>query len=186
MEESGGECGNSEFYESECCESESGEGWESEPEASDGGSLYLPTPERPRMVASPIDLPNVLGFIELDVVNKIRSCTTPGCKAPVGVKCRGLGGVLAVSYSCDGCALKGAVLETQSNYVHQLGSTNTVSMCVQVAFIIAGSTHAKRTCRYIQDGARSYKLHYILQNARLQGLYSCKNTCYCKINAMQD
>ena len=104
------------------------------------------------MVASPIDLPNVLGFIELpqlgkflDVVNKIRSCTTPGCKgnlAPVGVKCRGLGGGLAVSYSCDGCALKGAVLETQSNYVHQLGSTNTVSMCVQVAFIIAGSTHA--------------------------------------------
>ena len=49
-EESGGECGNSEFYESECCESESGEGWESESEASDGGSLYLPTPERPRMV----------------------------------------------------------------------------------------------------------------------------------------
>ena len=143
---------NSEFYESECCESESGEGWESESEASDGGSLYLPTPERPRMVASPIDLPNVLGFIELpklgkflDVVNKIRSCTTPGCKgnlAPVGVKCRGLGGGLAVSYSCDGCALKGAVLETQSNYVHPLGSTNTVSMCVPVAFIIAGSTHA--------------------------------------------
>ena len=29
-------------------------------------------------------------------------------------------------------------------YVHQLGNTNTVSMCVQVAFIIAGiySTHA--------------------------------------------
>ena len=48
------------------------------------------------------------------------------------------------------------------------------------------TSHAKRTCRYIQDGARSYKLHYILQNARLQGLYSCKNTCYCKINAMQD
>ena len=60
-------------------------------------------------------------------------------QAPVGVKCRRLGGGLAVSYSCDGCALKGAVLETQSNYVHQLGSTNTVSMCVQV---IAGSTHA--------------------------------------------
>ena len=49
-EESGGECGNSEFYESECCERESGEDWESEAEASDGGSLYLPTPERPRMV----------------------------------------------------------------------------------------------------------------------------------------
>ena len=39
--EDGSECGNSEFYESECCESESGEGWESEPEASDGGSLYI-------------------------------------------------------------------------------------------------------------------------------------------------
>ena len=48
----------------------------------------------------------------LEVVNKIRSCTTPGCKGHlVGVKCRGLGGGLAVSYSFDGCALKGAVFK---------------------------------------------------------------------------
>ena len=151
-EESSGECGNSEFYESEFWESETGEGWESESKTSDVGSLYIPTPERPSVMASPIDLPNVLGFIELpqlgkflEVVNKIRSCTTPGCKghlAPVGVKCQGLGGGLAVSYSCDGCALKGAMFETHSAN-HQLGNTNALSMCVQVAFIIAGSTHAR-------------------------------------------
>ena len=79
----------------------------------------------------------------VDVVNKIRSCTTPGCKgnlAPVGVKCLGLGGGLAVSYSCDGCALKGAVFQTMcTNLAVQV---HTVSMYVQVAFIIAGSTHA--------------------------------------------
>ena len=80
-EESSGECGNGEFYESE---SETGEGWESESKTSDVGSLYIPTPERPSIMASPID---VLGFIELpqlgkflEVVNKIRSFTTPGCK----------------------------------------------------------------------------------------------------------
>ena len=83
-EESSGECGNSEFYESEFWESETGEGWESESKTSDVGSLYIPTPERPSVMASPIDLPNVLGFIELPQLgkffNNIRSCTTPGCK----------------------------------------------------------------------------------------------------------
>ena len=101
------------------------------------------------MVVSPIDLPNVLGFIELPqlehflaAVNTIRSCVTPGCKGnlhPVGVKCRGLGGGISVSCCCDGCGMKGAMFDTHSR---QVGNTNTVSMCVQVAFIVAGSTHA--------------------------------------------
>ena len=38
-----------------------------------------------------------------------------------------------------GCASKGAVLETYSK--HKEGA-NTISRCVQVAFIIAGCTHA--------------------------------------------
>ena len=69
-------------------------------------SLYIPTPDRPRTVMCPIDLPARLCFIELShlgsfvsTVNQIRTCTTSGCKvnlAPVAVKCRGLGGVVTV------------------------------------------------------------------------------------------
>ena len=57
-------------YESEFWESETGEGWESESKTSDVGSLYIPTPEHPSVMASPIDLPNVLGFIELPQLGK--------------------------------------------------------------------------------------------------------------------
>ena len=101
------------------------EGTESEPESNDG-SLYIPTPERPRTVVRPILLPNRLCLIELsqlsnfiNTVNEIRSCTTPRCKgnlAPVAVKCRGLGGAITVRYSCDGCNLKGATLEAHSKW----------------------------------------------------------------------
>ena len=101
-------------------DSECSEGRESEPQAT-GGSLYIPTPERPRTVVRPILLLNRLCLIELsqlgnfiNTVNEIRSCTTSGCKgmlAPVAVKCRGLGGAITVRYSCDGCNLKGATFE---------------------------------------------------------------------------
>ena len=56
---------------SSCGEDDSSEDcWESGSEASDG-SLYLPTPDR-RMVGrvSPIDLPHVVGFIELPQFEK--------------------------------------------------------------------------------------------------------------------
>ena len=43
---------------------------------------------------------------------------------------------------CDGCIMKGAVFETHSQYMDQLRTTNTIRMCVQVAFIVAGCTHA--------------------------------------------
>ena len=69
---------------SECSESvESGVVTYSEPE----GALYIPTPDRPRTVVRPIDLPARLCFIELSpigsfisTVNQIRTCTTSGCK----------------------------------------------------------------------------------------------------------
>ena len=129
---------------------------ESGSEASDG-SLYIPTPERTsasRIMGnvSPIALPNEVGFIELpqlsrflNTMNTIRRCTTPGCKGnvvPIAVKSRGLGGGISVSCVCDGCAVKGAVFETHSKHMNQLGNTNNISMCVQVAFIVAGCTHA--------------------------------------------
>ena len=100
----------------------------------------------------PILLPNRLCLIELsklgnfiNTVNEIRSSTTPGCKgnlAPVVVKCCGLGGAIAVRYSCDGCNLKGATLETHSKCETVLAGSNTISVSLQVAFIIAGCTHA--------------------------------------------
>ena len=132
-------------------DSECSEGGDSEPEETDG-SLYIPTPERPRTVVRPILLPNRLCLMELsklgnfiNTVNEIRSCTTPGRKgnlAPVTVNCRGLGGAIAVRYSCDGCNLKGATLETHSKCETVLAGSNTISVSLQVAFIIAGCTHA--------------------------------------------
>ena len=122
---------------------------ESESHLTDDDSLYVPTPKRQLTKVTPIDFPNQLGFIQLPqlgkfmkVVNSIRSCTTPGCKGnlvAVSVKCRGLGGGIAVRYTCDGCTAKSVTLETHANLC---GNKNTVSMSVQVAFIISGSTHA--------------------------------------------
>ena len=110
-------------------------------------SLYIPTPDRPRTVVRPIDLPARLCFIELShlgsfvsTVNQIRMCTTSGCKgnlAPFAVKCRRLGGAITVRYSCDGCGLKGATFEAYSKCETVLTGSNTISVSLQVAFIIA-------------------------------------------------
>ena len=79
-------------------EGESGEGWESELEAIDDDSLYLPTPDRVVQV-NYIDLPNKLCFLALpevgkflDMINQVRGCKTPGCNgnlAPTGVMSKG-------------------------------------------------------------------------------------------------
>ena len=67
-----GEFGEAEFGEgrrdSECSESgESSAVMYSEPESS----LYIPTPDRPRTVVHPIDLPTRLCFIELTHLNHV-------------------------------------------------------------------------------------------------------------------
>ena len=97
---------------------ESGAVTYSEPESS----LYIPTPDHPRTVVRPIDLPARLCFIELShlgsfvsTVNQIRTCTTSGCKgnlAPVAVKCRGLGGAVTVRYSCERLWFEGCYLRS--------------------------------------------------------------------------
>ena len=52
---------------------------------------------------------------------------------------KGFGGCVYVSCRCDGCGSGGAYFET---YRNQPGRTkDIVSICVQVAFIVAGSTH---------------------------------------------
>ena len=89
-----------------------------------------------------IELSHLDSFVS--TVNQIRTCTTSGCKgnlAPVAVKCRGLGGAVTVRYSCDGCGLKGATFEAHSKCETMLASSNTISVSLQVAFIIAGCTH---------------------------------------------
>lgn len=118
---------------------------------SDNDSLYVPTPERPLPIkTSRIDLPRKMVFMDLskldefiDAINKIRGCNTPQCDGaliPVNVKSSGLGGAISICYSCSKCSSKHAVLETSSKY--QLGKMSDISMCVQVAFILAGATHA--------------------------------------------
>jgi hypothetical protein len=114
------------------------------------GSEYIPTPERPeRGSVSGIVLPTMVGFIELsqldkfiEQVNSCRGCIIPSCKGnlvPVNVDSVGKGGGIIIKYACDGCASKGATLKTFSQYKE---GANTISRCVQVAFIIAGCTHA--------------------------------------------
>ena len=50
--------------------------------------------------------------------------------------CRHLGGAVTVRYSCDGCGLKGATFEAHSKCETVLASSNTISVSLQVAFII--------------------------------------------------
>ena len=120
-------------------------------QVSDNDSLYIPMPERPLpLKASCVDLPHKMVFMDLsqldqivDTINKIQGCKTPRCDGAlisVNVNSSGMGGAICISYACNKCTLKHAVFETSSKY--QLGKMSAVSMCVQVAFILAGSTHA--------------------------------------------
>ena len=63
------DCSESKYVFVSSSEGESGEGWESELEAIDDDSLYLPTPDRPVQV-NYIDLPNKLCFLALPQVGK--------------------------------------------------------------------------------------------------------------------
>ena len=77
------------------------------------------------------------------VINEIRGCKTPNCKGkliPVEVKSKGLGGALDIKYVCDGCQLRGANFITCA--MSKLINHSEISLCIQVAFIIAGCSHA--------------------------------------------
>ena len=79
----------------------------------------------------------------VDSINKIRGCKTQGCDGnlvPVAVKSTRLGGGLSVFFGCDGCKVK---LESFTKYEHGLARNNDISVCVQVAFIVAGSVYCK-------------------------------------------
>ena len=114
-------------------------------------SLYVPTPQRTlradlRSVAVPqrvcfMDLVQLDKFLKQ--MNQICSCNTPGCSGslvPASVRYSGLGGAVSVSYCCDGCASQWALFEALAN-CGRSGSSD-ISIAVQVAFIVAGCTHA--------------------------------------------
>ena len=80
-------------------------------------------------------------FVEL--INKVRQCVTPHCVGeliPIKFNSSGLGGTIFLSYACSVCAVKGAVFEASVKY--PLGNMSNVNMSLQVAFILAGCTHA--------------------------------------------
>ena len=88
-----------------------------------------------------MDLKQLNKFIKQ--VNQVRCCATPGCKSalcPVHVKSIGLGGAFSIISACNGCASQWALFETLSKY--KLGCATKISIAAQVAFIIAGCTHA--------------------------------------------
>ena len=75
---------------------------------------------------------------------KIKPCKTPGCLGklvPIRVESPGLGGAISINCLCNGCKCKGVVFK--SGYPYNMAPrTNEISMSVQLAFIIAGCTHA--------------------------------------------
>ena len=83
----------------------------------------------------------------IDSINRIRGCKTSNCDGnlvPISVKSVGLGGGLCIRYGCNGCSSKQAELKTYSRY-EPGRRTNTISLSVQVAFILAGCTHTVYT-----------------------------------------
>ena len=86
----------------------------------------------------------------VDSINKIRGCKTQGCDGnlvPVAVKSIGMGGGLSVWFGCDGCK---ALFESFTRYENEPAYNNDISVSVQVAFILAGSTHTTY-CKTLQN-----------------------------------
>ena len=98
-----------------------------------------------------MSIPKKLCFVDvtcpqnfIDQVNEIRRCTTPGCDGkivPTEVKSLGLGGAISIYYACNGCVMKFAEFESSPKF-SGIGRMTEISMSVQVAFIVAGCTHA--------------------------------------------
>ena len=88
-------------------------------------------------------LPQLERFVQSIIT--IRGCRTPNCEGalvPVAVKSHGLGGALSITFTCNGCGSQWALFDTCAKDQLSSGYTSDISVCVQVAFIIAGSTHA--------------------------------------------
>ena len=112
--------------------------------------------------SNPIVIPNQVGFVRLsqigvfvDSINKIRGCKTQGCDGnlvPVAVKSTRLGGGLS---GCDGCKVKSVIFP---KYEHGPAHNNDISVSVQVAFTVAGCTHAVY-CKTLQNALGMNTVH---------------------------
>ena len=116
-------------------------------------SVYLPTPERHTnawlsKVRDDTDcaLANKIVFMDLSQLDKFvklinKTPNSNGELVPVRVKSTGLGGAVSISYMCSGCVTQNVMLDTKftSNICSE------ISVSIQVAFIVAGCTHATYT-----------------------------------------
>ena len=84
-----------------------------------------------------MDLSKLDEFVK--ALNKVRACKTPEELARIQVHSIELGDALSVAYICNAYALQCVVLET--SFLPKFGGSE-VGTCVQVAFILAGCTHA--------------------------------------------
>ena len=116
-----------------------------------GGQGVVPAArKKKRKIPVGIDMPNDICFLELsqleefvDSINRITSCKTSECEGKLvamSIKSDGLGGGLCIRFGCNGCHSKQAEFITYSKY-EAAQETNTISLSVQVAFILAGCTH---------------------------------------------
>ena len=127
-----------------------------EPVTGTGQSSCKEPPEALKPVCSAVRsnsvvIPNRVVFVKLsqigvfvESINNIRGCKTPGYDGnlvPVDVKSTGMGQGLSVCFGCDGCKVKLALFESFTRYENEPAYNNDISVSVQVAFILAGSTH---------------------------------------------
>ena len=108
-----------------------------------------PPPFRCSRAIQAVTVPQKVCFMDLTQLdrfivqlNGMRMCATPGCKGkliPIKASTFRLGEAVSIKYNCNGCGKHEAHFETSS----QGGLYNTSEiMSVQVAFIVAGCTHA--------------------------------------------
>ena len=74
-------------------------------------------------------------------LNASRRCVTPGCSGiliPSSVKMSGLGGAISITFSCNSCLMHHILFESSLKFK----GTTKIGAAVQVAFMVAGCTHA--------------------------------------------
>ena len=114
-------------------------------------SIYIPTPQKKlweHHISVEVPVPDSVCFLELkqlnalvEQLNSCRRCVTPGCSGalvPSSVKKSGLGGAISITLSCSGYLLHHFSFESSLKFK----GTTKVGAAVQVAFIVAGCTHA--------------------------------------------
>ena len=112
--------------------------------ADSDDSDYIPTPLRPKLrISVPhhcifLDLKQIEKFV--DHLNDMRGCKTAGCKVPLEVVTRGMGGTATVAYMCDGCR---GILELKASSENTTLANNDINLAAQVAFITTYTTYCK-------------------------------------------